>query len=273
MNYLKRLLITIILIAGLCGSVLTTPAAAAAISSETVTVSAKTTKKIELSTKSILFYVGGVYNLQLNNAVAKNVKWKSSNKAVATVNSKGKITAKKVGKCTITAKYKGKQYKCTANVLSDSKFLKKWCTMIAKDIKKYYKSPYDQVLSATSYVAKNFGYGSAKNAMDVLKKGQGTCVSGNKLLVEILKAAGFQASLRFAAKDNMSRYPKGIMFMEEHHNVKVKIKGKNYIVDGTPGTGAFYMTTAKKPIYYQIYYIGEVLIDQVPGHKNHFNNQ
>lgn len=34
----------------------------------------------------------------------KIVKWESSNKAVATVNKKGKITAKKAGKATITIK-------------------------------------------------------------------------------------------------------------------------------------------------------------------------
>ena len=39
----------------------------------------------------------------------------SSNKAVARV-SKGKITGRKPGKAVITAKYKGKQYKCKVTV-------------------------------------------------------------------------------------------------------------------------------------------------------------
>ncbi len=272
-NHLKKLLITFTLIIGLCTSMLATPAAAAEIPEDPISVSASNTKKIELNTDDALFYVGGVYNLRLQNATAKNVKWRTSNKAIATVNSKGRVTAKKVGKCYIIAKYKGKQYKCKATVLSDNGFVKTWCKMIAKKIKKSNKSPYNQVLSATSFVAKNFDYGSAKTPLDVIKKGRGTCVSANKLLVEILKALGFKAEIRFAGRDKMSRYPKGMMFMSHHHNVKVVIKGTTYYVDATPATGAFYMTTNKKPIYYEFYYGQEVIIDYVPGHKHHFNLQ
>lgn len=274
-NHIKKLLITFTLIIGLCGSLPATPAAAAAITESPISASASSTKKIELNSSEILFYVGGVYDLQLKNATAKNVKWKTSNKAVATVNSKGRITAKKIGQCYIIATYKGKQYKCKATVLSDSGFLKTWCKMIAKKIKnlEQNKSPYNQVLSATSFVAKNFAYGNAKTPLEVIKKGRGTCVSANKLLVEILKALGFKAEIRFAGNDKMSRYPKGMMFMNDHHNVKVVIKGTTYYVDGTPATGAFYMTTNKKPIYYEIYYGYGVIIDYVPGHKPHFNLQ
>ncbi len=42
----------------------------------------------------------------------KKVKWSTSNKKVATVSSKGKVTAKKAGTCTITAKIGSKKYKC-----------------------------------------------------------------------------------------------------------------------------------------------------------------
>ena len=44
-------------------------------------------------------------------------KWSSSNKKVATVNSKGVVTGKKTGKATITCKLpNGKKYKCTVTV-------------------------------------------------------------------------------------------------------------------------------------------------------------
>jgi uncharacterized protein YjdB len=36
----------------------------------------------------------------------ETITWSSSNKAIATVNSKGVINAKKVGECTITANIK-----------------------------------------------------------------------------------------------------------------------------------------------------------------------
>ena len=49
----------------------------------------------------------------------KNVKatWKSSNPKVASVTSKGKVTAKKKGTATISAKVNGKTYKCKVTVL------------------------------------------------------------------------------------------------------------------------------------------------------------
>lgn len=44
------------------------------------------------------------------------IKWASSDKAVASVNGKGKVTAKKPGKATITASVGKKKYKCQVTV-------------------------------------------------------------------------------------------------------------------------------------------------------------
>lgn len=46
----------------------------------------------------------------------KKITWSSSRKSVATVSSKGKVTAKKVGTAKITAKVNGKKYTCTIKV-------------------------------------------------------------------------------------------------------------------------------------------------------------
>ncbi len=46
-----------------------------------------------------------------------SVTWKSSNSKIATVDSKGKITAKMAGTVTITATKAGKSFKCTVTVL------------------------------------------------------------------------------------------------------------------------------------------------------------
>ena len=71
--------------------------------------------QVKISKKSIALYVGQSKTLKLKNLKKKyisKVKWKSSNKKVATVSKKGKVVAKKQGKATITAKINNKKYKC-----------------------------------------------------------------------------------------------------------------------------------------------------------------
>ena len=60
---------------------------------------------------------GANHTLQLKMQWVKGkVKWSSSNKKVATVNSKGKVTAKKKGTAKISAKVNGKTYRCKITV-------------------------------------------------------------------------------------------------------------------------------------------------------------
>lgn len=47
---------------------------------------------------------------------ASKVKWSSSNKAIVTVNKKGKIVARRAGKAKITAKYGKKKTVCVVTV-------------------------------------------------------------------------------------------------------------------------------------------------------------
>ena len=55
----------------------------------------------------------GTFDLSTGNAKPKKIKWKSSNKKIATVSKKGLVKAKKAGKVTITAKQGKKKAKCT----------------------------------------------------------------------------------------------------------------------------------------------------------------
>lgn len=70
---------------------------------------------IKLSTKKITLKIGDKKKLKLKNAKGK-IKWKSSNKSVAKVSSKGVVTARKKGTAKIYATYEGKKYTCRITV-------------------------------------------------------------------------------------------------------------------------------------------------------------
>ena len=72
-------------------------------------------KKVKLNKTKVTIKVGRSVKLKLKNA-KKKVTWKSSNKKVAVVNKKGKVTGKKQGTVKITAKSAGKKYTCTVSV-------------------------------------------------------------------------------------------------------------------------------------------------------------
>ena len=72
-------------------------------------------KKVSLNKTKLTLTAGKTYKLKLKNN-KKKVKWTSSKKSVATVTSKGKVTAKKAGTATITAKVAKKKYKCKLTV-------------------------------------------------------------------------------------------------------------------------------------------------------------
>ena len=69
---------------------------------------------VKLSKTSVSIVVGKTYTLKVKGT-KKKVKWSTSNKKIATVKA-GKVTAKKVGKATITAKVGTKKYKCKVTV-------------------------------------------------------------------------------------------------------------------------------------------------------------
>lgn len=68
-----------------------------------------------LNLKSSTLNIGESCNLKLNGTKQK-VTWSSSKNTVANVTKKGKVTAKKSGNTTITAKVAGKKYYCKITV-------------------------------------------------------------------------------------------------------------------------------------------------------------
>lgn len=77
-------------------------------------------KKVALNKTSIKLTKSMSVQLRLKNAKGR-VIWKSSDKTVATVSSTGKVRGVSKGTCKITARYRGKVYKCTVKNYGSSK--------------------------------------------------------------------------------------------------------------------------------------------------------
>lgn len=80
---------------------------------------------VKISKRKYKMNKGEKYTLKITGT-KKKVKWFTSNKRIATVNSKGKVTAKKKGKITITAKVGNKKYKCKITIEAPSINKKKY---------------------------------------------------------------------------------------------------------------------------------------------------
>lgn len=124
----KKLLILfcgILTVALLCSNVLIVSATSLADSKVKATCKVTVVQKVvsvKLSAKSKTIKKGKSFTLKATvlptNANMKSVTFTSTNKKVATVNSKGKVTAKKAGRATIivTTKDGKKRAKCTLKV-------------------------------------------------------------------------------------------------------------------------------------------------------------
>lgn len=91
----------------------------------------------ELSAKNITLQAGKTKTLKVYGA-KQAVRWSSSNRKVATVNSQGVVKAKKAGKATITARFGSQSLKCKVTVpVSYKAVAKKLKSMARKS--KYFK--------------------------------------------------------------------------------------------------------------------------------------
>lgn len=75
---------------------------------------AEAAAKPKLNKSSLTLTVGKTYTLKLANA--KSVTWKSNDKKIAKISSKGKVTAVKAGTTKVYAVYKSKKYYCKVTV-------------------------------------------------------------------------------------------------------------------------------------------------------------
>lgn len=93
---------------------------------------------IKLNKTSITMYTGKTYTLKVSGT-SKKVTWSTSNKKVATVSSKGVVSAKSSGSATITAKVSNKNLKCKVTVKKQSTNNKKAALKAYYNFLKSYK--------------------------------------------------------------------------------------------------------------------------------------
>ena len=75
----------------------------------------QTEAAVGLNKTEASLYVGRTVKLKVSGTNG-NVKWSSSNKKIAVVGPKGKVTGKKAGTATITANVFGKKYQCSVTI-------------------------------------------------------------------------------------------------------------------------------------------------------------
>lgn len=93
----------------------------------------------------------------------KKVKWSSSNKKIATVTSKGKVTAKKAGTTYITARVNGKTLKCKVVVKQNQVTTNVYITRSGKKYHRIPKCGNSKYVSKVSLkYAKSHGYTPCK---------------------------------------------------------------------------------------------------------------
>ena len=108
MKRMKHIIFTSLLALSLSFS----PISISPVTENIVTAEAATVK---ISKKKCTLTKGKSVTLKISGTDSE-VKWSSSNKKVATVNSKGKVTAKKKGTAVITAKVGSDTYECKVTV-------------------------------------------------------------------------------------------------------------------------------------------------------------
>lgn len=211
----------------------------------------------EKSVVKAVFCAGAKGTLGIENAEG-SVKWSVDDgdilQIVKKTNKICRVKALKDGKTTVRASAKNITVTYKVTIKSGKAFVKAWCRLWAETHITDDMGDKDRLIIASSYITTfgAFSSGDTYEPEDLLNKGVGNCVSGGKLLVYMCQAMGYEAKLRFAAKDDMSRYPQGVIFASQHYNVEVRLNGRRYYIDGMPGSGFTYLSTGKKPIYYAV---------------------
>ena len=175
------------------------------------------TVKLNATKKTIV--IGSTYQLKVKNT-KKTVKWSTSNKKVATVSSSGKVTAKKAGTATITAKVGKKKLTCVIKVVTQQEaYRSSIMNLINKERRKYGYSSFDKdsLLHAAAQ----------KRAKELSKKFSHTRPNGYKWTSAISMKYDFKRAAENIARDLATPQQVVDAWMDKA-STKSKIISKNY---------------------------------------------
>jgi len=131
-------------------------------------------------------------------AKGKKVEWTSSNKKVATVSSKGKVTALKNGKATITAKVKGTKIKATCKIVVGTPVKKIKLNKKSVTIKPGETFKIKATVSPKKPSNKKVTYSSSdESVVKVSSKGVMKAVGEGTATVSAMAASGVSAACEF----------------------------------------------------------------------------
>lgn len=116
-----------------------------------VTVSEKTA----LEAKKLHLLKGDKYTVKLYNALG-SVRWSSSAPSIVSVDAKGKLQAKRVGKAKITARFGGKKHTLTVQVQTKSE--DKRVDQVIKTVIKKGMSMREKVKAVHNWLIRNVKY-------------------------------------------------------------------------------------------------------------------
>ena len=267
-NRLKKRLVRFLLVWAVIAVVLTgqvTPLDGTAIVAE-----AAPAKSLKMNKTSLKLTKGKSYTLKVANAGRKKVKWSSKKKKVATVNSKGRVTAKGKGTTYIYAKVGGKTLRCKVTVSVPAPKLNKSSVTLNRG--KSYTLKVSNASSKVRWSVKNKKVATVTSKGKVTARGKGTTYVYAKVGKKTLKCkvtvkesavvrkytidSGKSKSLTFSGASSKTKWKSSnssIVSVSKSKGKKVTVKarkvGKATITATTSGrkTYQFVITVKGKP--------------------------
>ena len=159
-----------------------------------------TTKSLSISSKKVTLQTKKSTTLTVTRnpiSATEKITWSSSNKKVATVNSKGKVTAKKAGTATITAKTSnGKKITCKVTVKNPKVTLSKTkaTVKVGKTTTIKIKSTFPENDKVKSYKSSN------KKIATVDKNGKVKGIKKGSATITVTMKSGAKATFKVTVK-------------------------------------------------------------------------